>query len=38
MNEVVKMLEDRLTSPKPEAGSWVELSGMLDGPDSPLRR
>lgn len=26
---VVQLFEDRLTSPKPEAGSWAELSRML---------
>lgn len=28
---VVQLFEDRLTSPKPEAGSWAELSAMLNG-------
>ncbi len=28
---VVQLFEDRLTSPKPEAGSWAELSRMLQG-------
>ena len=28
---VVQLFEDRLTSPMPEAGSWEELSRMLDG-------
>ncbi|MFB3789549.1 MAG: hypothetical protein ACE15F_24590 [bacterium] len=28
---VLPIFEDRLTSPRPEAGSWEELSAMLDG-------
>jgi len=29
IEEMVSFFEDRLTSPKPEAGSWAELSRML---------
>jgi len=31
IEEMVSFFEDRLTSPKPEAGSWAELSRMLNG-------
>ena len=29
IREVLPIFEDRLTSPRPEAGSWEELSAML---------
>ena len=38
IREVLPIFEDRLRSPRPEAGSWEELSAMLGPEDSPLRR